>query len=226
MLLHFIQLCLHFLLRLTLVSRHILNLDLEGHVFGFDGATVFAFLQIGLIRKGPTQYLDSALVESDVEGVLLHFEGVLVVDDGIEGVDEGNWGQFGRLDAVLESGFLGESGVDGGLDHLEEDEALAPVPDALMLRPQLLHLVLVTQDEHLRCLQILYVFLHNVMQRSLATAVLGLVEEFKQDVAVAPFVDLLIKDVEQLVVVVLLLLVVVLELREDFGLELVVVESL
>lgn len=41
-----------------------------------------------------------------------------MIDDRIECVDECYGWQFGRLDAILKGGLLGESGIDGRLDHL------------------------------------------------------------------------------------------------------------
>ena len=80
-----------------------------------------------------------------------------MIEDRVERVDERNRRQIGGLYLVLKGGFFGEPGVDGGLDHFEEDEALAPVPAVLVLLLQLLELVLIPQDTHLRCLQVLNV---------------------------------------------------------------------
>lgn len=149
MLFHFFHLSLYFLFGLALILRHVFYLDFKCNILGFDGATVLSFLQISLVRKGPSQDLDSALIKGDIERILLHFEGVLVIDDGIECIYQCYWWQFGGLDAILEGGLLCESGIDGCLDHLQEDETFTPVFYPLEFGLQFFQLVLVSQDEDL-----------------------------------------------------------------------------
>lgn len=157
MLLHFIHLILHIHLSLVLILRHVLDLRLKSHILRFDDPRVLSFLQSYLIRKGPSQYLDPALIKYDIEFILLHFQGILMIEDWIERVDKGNRRQISRLDLVLEGRLFGESGVNGGLDHLEEDKAFASVPAVLVLLTKLFELVLIPQNTHFRGLKILNV---------------------------------------------------------------------
>lgn len=152
MLLHFIHLILHIHFCLILILRHVLDLRLKSDILRLDDPRVFSLLQADLIRKGPSQYLDPALIKNDIEFVLLHFQGILMIEDWIEGVDQRNRRQISGLDLVLEGWLFGEPGVNGGLDHLEEDKALAPVSAVLVLLTKLFELVLIPQNTHLRSL--------------------------------------------------------------------------
>lgn len=152
MLLHLIHLILHIHLCLILILRHVLDLRLKSDILRLDDPRVFSLLQADLIRKGPSQYLDAALIKNDIEFVLLHFQGILMIEDWIEGVYQRNRRQISGLDLVLEGWLFGEPGVNGGLDHLEEDKALAPVSAVLVLLAKLFELVLIPQNTHLRSL--------------------------------------------------------------------------
>jgi hypothetical protein len=74
----------------VLLLGHVLYLRLESHILRLYCPRVLSLLQIDLVGEAPSQYFDAALVEEDIEGLFLHFEGVLVVEEGIEGVDEGD----------------------------------------------------------------------------------------------------------------------------------------
>lgn len=133
-----------------------------------------------------------------------------MIEDWIEGVDQRNRRQISRLDLVLEGRLFGKSGVNGGLDHLDEDKAFAPVPAVLVLLTELFELVLIPQNTHFRGLKILNVLPNKILQRRLSPVITSLHVQLVKDIPITSLVDLLIKDIQKLIIVVFLI-------RDDVG---------
>lgn len=89
---------------------------------------------------------------------------------------------------------------------------------------QLFELVFVPEDANLGGLEILNILFDEIFKGCLLAMRGCLGVELVEDIAIAPFVDLLIEHIEELIVVVLVLVGDIGEEGKDVGLELVVVE--
>lgn len=166
---------------------------------------MLSFFEEGAVGEVPGEDLHSALVEHDGELGLLHFEDELVVEGGVVGVGEGEGGDVGGGDLVLEGGGLGEAGVDLHLHDLQEHEGPLPVLDGLHSVPQFFQPVLIAQQTQFGSLHVFHVAVHHVAEQHGVVVAHGLLEEFAGDIAVALAGSaLLVEDVEHFVEVVVL----------------------